>query len=488
MQNNHRQLSDNLNNLVNNFLSLEFLINPFFRISKTTPEQMKIYKSLIRDHSFMFYILKSMVLLVINIVKTFTYFLMSLALLYQYFFAPRSAKKIDYVFITHAIGANIDMKQGDQFFSFMPQFLTSEKQQVAMFYINHNKFGYRKNYSKLKTKNLQNNTYLSPKFMLPHENIVFVYQVAVLSLKCLRICLRFKRNNPDQSKILISAIPHFFGRGTYTNYLLKRRCFAILKKHKPRFFIFTLEGHSYEQYIFDSINKTNYDCTSIFYQHSPIVPGHLGLIHFLQNLKVETKILVSGPIYKQYLETFSVNAIIHVLGSQKFEKNKLLASNDRDRCSLFVPEGTHQATLEFIYLIRDLVKNRTPRNLTLRLHPNLKKNWKIRLNIAILNRYKNVDISNYSLHSDLMNSDFVFFRSSAVGVEALISDAILVFFASTNDSELNPLILAGNTALQASNTFEVLDLMNSKHNSINLQERLDKFNEFFSEMNYTKIL
>jgi hypothetical protein len=82
----------------------------------------------------------------------------------------------------------------------------------------------------------------------------------------------------------------------------------------------------------------------------------------------------------------------------------------------------------------------------------------------------------------------VFFRSSAVGVEALISDAILVFFASTNDSELNPLILTGNTALQASNTFEVLDLMNSKHNSINLQERLDKFNEFFSEMNYTKIL
>jgi hypothetical protein len=324
--------------------------------------------------------------------------------------------------------------------------------------------------------------------MLPHENIVFLYQVVVLSLKCLRISLRFKRNNPDQSKILIAAIPYFFGRGTYTNYLLKRRCFAILKRHKPRFFIFTLEGHSYEQYIFDSINKTRYECTSIFYQHSPIVPGHLGLIHFLQNLKIETKILVSGPIYKQYLETFSLKAIIHVLGSQKFQKSKLLASNDRDRCSLFVPEGTQQATLEFIYLIRDLVKNRTPRNLTLRLHPNLKKSWKIRLNIAILNRYKNVDISNYSLHSDLMSSDFVFFRSSAVGVEALLSDAILVFFASTNDSELNPLILAHDTALQASNTFEVLDLVNSKHNSINLQQRLDKFNEFFAEMNYIKML
>jgi len=488
MQNKHRQLSDNLNNLVNNFLSLEFLINPFFRISKTTPEQMKMYKSLIRDHSFMFHILKSMVLLAINIVKSFTYFLMSLALFYQYFFAPRSPKKIDYIFITHAIGANIDMKQGDQFFGLIPQFLTSEKQQVAMFYINHNKFGYRKNYRKLKIKNLQNNTYLSPKFMLPHENIVFIYQVVVLSLKCLRISLRFKRNNPDQSKILITAIPYFFGRGTYTNYLLKRRCFAILKRHKPRFFIFTLEGHSYEQYIFDSINKTRYECTCIFYQHSPIVPGHLGLIHFLQNLKIETKILVSGPIYKQYLETFSVNAIIHVLGSQKFQKSKLLASNDRDRCLLFVPEGTQQATLEFMYLIRDLVKNMTTRNLTLRLHPNLKKSWKIRLNIAILNHYKNVEISNYSLHSDLMSSDFVFFRSSAVGVEALLSDAILVFFASANDSELNPLILTHNTALQASNTFEVLDLVNSKHNSINLQQRLDKFNEFFSEMNYTKML
>jgi hypothetical protein len=413
---------------------------------------------------------------------------MSLALLYQYYFVPRSPMKFDYIFITHAIGANIVEKQGDQFFGFIPQFLTSQKQQVAMFYINHDKFGYRKNYRRLKIKNLQNSTFLSPKFMLPHENILFIYQAAVLSLKCLRLSLRFIRNNPDKSKILIAAIPHFFGRGTYTNYLLKLRCLAMLKRHKPRFFIFTLEGHSYEQYIFDSINKTKYDCSSVFYQHSPIVPGHLGLIHFLQNLKTETSILVSGPIYKQYLERFSVNAIIHVLGSQKFEKSKLLASNDRDRCLLFVPEGTEQATLEFIYLIRDLVKNRIPRKLTLRLHPNLKKNWKIRLNISILNHYKNVYISNYSLHSDLMRSDFVFFRSSAVGVEALLSDATLVFFANANDSELNPLSLTDNIALQASNTFEVLDLINSKHNSIDSQERLGKFNEFFSKMNYTKML
>lgn len=488
MQNKHRQLSEELNNIVNNFLSAEFLVNPFFRISKATPEQMRVYKSLIRDHSFMFYLLKSMAHLVINFIKSIMYFFMSLVLLYQYYFVPKSPKKIDYIFITHAIGANIDEKQGDQFFGFIPQFLTSQEQQVIMFYINHNKFGYRKNYRKLKMKNLHNDTYLSPKFMLPHENILFIYQAIILSLECLRMSLQFIRNNSDKSKILIAAIPHFFGRGTYNNNQLKLRCLAMLKRHKPRIFIFTLEGHSYEQYIFDSINKTKYDCSSIFYQHSPIVPGHLGLIHFLQNLKTKTNILVSGPIYKKYLERFSNNTIIDVLGSQKFEKSKLLVSNDRDRCLLFVPEGTEQATLEFIYLIRDLVKNRIPRNLKLRLHPNLKKNWKIKLNLAILNRYKNVYISNSSLNSDLMSSAFVFFRSSAVGVEALLSDAILVFFANAHDSELNPLSLTDDIALHASNASEVLDLINSKHNSIDSQERLCKFNEFFSKMNYTKML
>jgi len=487
MQNKYSQLSNDLNSIINNFLSIEFLVNPFFRISKTTPEQTKIYESLIRNHSFMFYILESIVFLMVNIVKSFIYFLMSFALLYQYFLVSKSHKKFNYIFITHAIGANIDMEQGDQYFGFMPEFLASQKQQIAMFYINHNKFGFRKNYHKLKTKNLPRYVYLSPKFMLPHENLFFIYQATVYSFECLRIGLRFRRKNPDQSKIIIAAIPHFFGRGAYANYLLKLRCLQILKENNPEFFIFTLEGHSYEQYIFDSINKTRQNCNSIFYQHSPIVPGHLGLLNFLQNLKTQTNILVTGPIYKKYLETFSANAIIHIVGSQKSKKSKLLSLADTGGCLLFVPEGTKQATLEFIYLIRDLVKHRVSKKLILRLHPNLKKNWKIRLNIAIMNHYENICVSSGSLYSDLENSDFVFFRSSAVGVEALLSDAILVFYANINESDLNPLFLTDNIALQASNTFEVLDLINSKYNTQNPQERLNKFNELFSQVDYSKM-
>ena len=44
MSDNGTEISEKLESIIQNLLGKEFLINPFFRISKSTPEQLTPYK------------------------------------------------------------------------------------------------------------------------------------------------------------------------------------------------------------------------------------------------------------------------------------------------------------------------------------------------------------------------------------------------------------------------------------------------------------
>ena len=92
------------------------------------------------------------------------------------------------------------------------------------------------------------------------------------------------------------------------------------------------------------------------------------------------------------------------------------------------------------------------------------------------------------MKSDLETSVFVFFRSSAVAIEALLSGAQLVFYSRFGDPEINPLSLLPNLSLEASNATEVVNLLNNEYHVINDQERFQAFNQFFSKVNYSALL
>ena len=488
MMKNYIQISEEIDQLIRNVLNAKYLLNPFFRISKTTPEQTKIYHTIKSNHSFLYHCIYSLGLLIGNLIKTSFYILMSFVMVYQYCFIPRSHKKIDCMFLTHAIGANIGPIQADQYFALMPQFLCAQKYNVAMFYTNHNKFGYLKNYYKLKTKNKGIEIYLCPKFMLPHENVGFVFESITRAMSCLKIGTKDIKKDPSQSKILIAAIPYFFSRGAYSNYLLKRRCLSIQKKSEPKFSIFTLEGYSYEQYVFDALNELKSECNVIFYQHSPIVSGHLGLISFLKGLDSKVQIMVTGTVYKNYIESFSSFPNVTIVGSRKSQREKSKTITQEKDTLLFVPEGTKQATFEFIDLIQELVQNKLENRIVLRLHPNLPNSFQVRKNLQKLNNFPNIHVSKSDLSSDLEKSDFVFFRSSAVGIEALLSGAHLVFYAKSNEPNINPLSLVNNLNLYASSASDVLQLLKGKHGEINAQERSQAFDKFFADLDYSNLL
>lgn len=488
MKNTYKHISAELDYLVKNILGVKYLVNPFFRISKITPEQTKIYQAILTNRSILYHIFYSVSVFMINLLKVLIYFSMSFIMLYQYYFILRSREKSDYIFLSHAIGANTNKLNADQYFGLMPQFLTLQNHKVAIFYMNHNKFGYFRNYLKLRKKNAGIEVYLSPKFMLPHESIRFFFKSTIYALNCLRIAIGLIKQDPNQSKMLINAAPYFLSRGTYNNDLLRNRCLAIEKRSRAKFLIFTFEGHSYEQYVFDSMKESKSECQGVFYQHSPIVPGHLGLKHFLQGLDSKVQIMVTGSIYKKYIGSLSSFPTIAIVGSQKTPIDLFKLSTKNRDTLLFAPEGTTEATLEFIYLIQEMMDIGLPKKIVLRLHPNLSKSLKIQYHLRKLKNYKYFHVSHSDLKSDLETSAFVFFRSSAVAVQALLSGAQLVFYSKSNQPEINPLSLLQNLSLEASNATEVINLLKNEHKVINTQERSQIFNQFFTEPNYSILL
>jgi hypothetical protein len=167
------------------------------------------------------------------------------------------------------------------------------------------------------------------------------------------------------------------------------------------------------------------------------------------------------------------------VGSQKTPKEILdLSSKNRDTL-LFAPEGTKEATLEFIHLIHEIINVSLPRKILLRLHPNLPNSLQIQYHLRKLKNYENFYVSHANLNSDLEVSAFV---------EALLSGAQLVFYSKSNDPEINPLSLLPNLSLEAKNAIEVINLLKHKNKPINIQERLEVFNQFFTNMNYSELL
>ena len=419
--------------------------------------------------------------------KIFCYSVVSVPMSYQYMYISRATKNTEIVFLSHATEGNINSSTNDQYFALMPEYVALKNTKVTILYSNHKRIGYVKNYKKLVEKNPNTNVFLMPKFLRPRENIRYFVTVLTLSIKSMRLGLkRIFKSNYD-ARLLINASPYFLSRETYNNYLLKNRLNELQKKSSARKFVFTLEGYSYEQYAVDSLNKIDQSIRFIFYQHSPLVSGHVGIKHFVKQINFPVDILVSAKIYKEYLYEISSIPRYFLIGSQKFSPKISNFNEERKSSCLFAPEGTVFATLDFINLIYYLLKNKTSNSLILRLHPNLRSNLRLKRSIKKLKTYDNFHISKDDLQLDLEKSLYVLYRSSAVGVEALRYSAIPIFYGKSEERDLDPLNLVVENQFAAYSSTQVLNLLNSLNKVDGSAEIRSQHVQYFSEMRYIEL-
>ena len=483
----NKEIAKKLEDIFKELSNSEYHVNPFFRISKATPEQMKKYKFINskfpRSIVFMCFFLS----IPVNIVKLFIYLLCSVIFFHQYKTYKYQINMNEILFLSHAIGENITKADGDQFFALMPENLHKKKQKIGVLYTNHNLIGYHKNSKLLKLKGSEIDRHLIPKFLKPHENIKYLRLIIPASIRCLFYGLQKFLSNPIDSILLIKSSTTFYNRSTYSNYLVSQRVRKYCIKNNVSTLVMTFEGHSYEQYIIEKINKNQPRFSFILYQHSPVVNDHFGVEYFLKTNTRNLIVLTTGLFYEKALKNFSNIPKYHILGSSKAGTNFIDSVENLKTQVLFAPEGTTAATISFLKLVNYLCSINPELLFSIRLHPNLKRNLIINSLIKNLDTKSNFRVSTYSLSEDLKNSKFVFYRSSAVGVQALMSYAFPVFYGDSNDQGLN--VLGEHLAVFpiATNLKDAGHYLKTEPPFVSESERIRLFDEIFSKIDYEKL-
>jgi len=481
------EISEKIESIVTNLLGTEFLLNPFFRISKCTPEQLNPYKFINRKCSRELLALNLILCIPINFIKIISQIFLSIFFSYQYLYFKPKNSPTEVLFISHAIGANITNKNSDQFFALMPEYSTNKNFDTTMIYTNHNKLNYVKNLKLLKLKSDNVKRVLTPKFLKPKEIIKYIATTIRMFIKCVKLGLVNYFTNPTNSKILFCAANSFFRRPTYANYLLLLRVKDFCSVNETKMIFMTFEGHSYEQYVANGVSQLSSNLKIVLYQHSPITPAHLGIKNFLQENIDNIIIMTTGIYYMNYLKKFSTIPKYILIGSNKAEYLQKNEDMYESKTLLFCPEGTIAATKSFLKLIRLMIKKDHTHHYLLRLHPNLPRSTRVYLLIRNLKKLQNFTLSNNSLSKDLNLSKFVFYRSSVVGLQVLNSNAIPVFYSDLDNNLLN-VIPENFEIFHTVITFkDALDLVNDNDIKKSIEDNKKILATLFSELMYQNL-
>lgn len=452
-------LSEKLESILSTLLDANYLLNPFFRISKITPEQIKKYFLIRNNFPRMFYIVGFFIIIPIKLLVLF--FVISLSMInnYQYKIYNTKIRASNNLFLSHGVYSNLEKLATDRFFDLLPNFVTGSSLNTTILYTFQQKYGYRKMDKLLNMKNPNFQHVLIPKFLRLFENLTFMKLAIKYSLVCFIKGFRTYRKNQTESTILFSASLTFLNRDSYSNYLIISRVKDFFNKGTTQRIFLTMEGHSYEQLIIKKLSDLDQEVMFILRQHSPITPNHVGLKRFLETKTKNLIVLTTGAYYKNYFESISNNPKYFILGSSKEIGVSDNFNLTRNQVILYVPEASNFTTLDFIYLIKSLVLYSPDHLHILRLHPDLRKSFKIWLLLKQMGKYKNFKLSTEDLMEDLNNSGIIVYRSSAVAIQALSSGSMPIFYGNTNDDNSNVLWGLKNVFYTARKANDVLELI-----------------------------
>ncbi len=481
------EIASRLEEIIDYLNNKNHLINPYFRISKGTKEQLKPYSILQNKCPRVRIILYLLIKLPTNCLLLLQTFFFSILLKNQYKHFTDINSENKTIFLSHGIGQNLIIRNSDQFFARMPQYLYQAKRKVSILYTNHYNLTYRKNLRLLNLKNDSIQRYLIPKFLKPNEHLRYFLTITPLSFDCFKAGIREFFNDPTKSVVLLMAFVNYFSRSTYSTYLVSLRVENFCKNNETELLFMTLEGHNYEQYVLNQLKLRNLNVKVNFYQHSPITKEHFGLFQFVKSNFYEVNIFNTGVRYRNLLRSVSDVPKYIVIGSIKSKRFTVKEYRNKTKQILFAPEGTSIDTVEFLKLIEYLCRSTIDMVFCLRLHPNLSANFRIRSYIKKLQAQNNFCLSINTLYEDLNTSDAVFYRSSAVGIEALRFKTYPIFYGDASQKGLDVLEGLSSHASFIDSPIKALNFLEKKIPTISKAKREKFFTQIFSKLDYSKL-
>ena len=330
----------------------------------------------------------------------------------------KKQKHTDILIISNLV--SIKKKEEDIYFGNLNNLLKREKFNTLSVYRNLTSVR-----SKLLKNTKKNKILLSKRLSYFKEILIFYFflkESFLLIFSTKYSLIRKHLNTMD----LLSIIP---------NLRLNFQLEELLKFYKPKFVIFTYEGHAWERLLIYLCSKNEYKIKSIAYQFSAIKKSQIGFFNELKKGYNPDYIASTGKISQKIIENKIKFSKIIKLGSPKYLKiNRkyyknvdVLVALDTDKEDLF----------KVLNFCKDFALKNSKYKIILRLHPIMSSNEKLITKIKkVIKNIPNIKLSNISLMDDLKKAKYLLFTESTICLTGLNYNVVPLFFNIKNTNNI----------------------------------------------------
>lgn len=441
----YKSLPNELRRINQQFDNPILLANPYFRLTKPTPENLEKYKNYNLGHVKLRTFLNFLGLIPFAFIQGVWNVLLSLLTPWEWFpWQKFSESNYHFLGISQVTRSNQEF-ENDPSLGEIPQLIGSDKS-LCMLYLNGTRL-FRRNVKASLINRKHREVVVNSKTLSPVATINLVllniYTTTTFILRVIRENLSSERD-----LYLISEGTLFqFRRATFANLILLRRLSDILKNVSLRTVFFTLEGHAHEAMIMGLIKTRFPHLQIIVIQHAPIVPSQFGYFDNLLLLRSLDSVLCTGTITQEITRIFLQDSggacsDVGIVGSLKGKlpvKDYSDSLNVKNKSILLLPEGTKSSAIEFLRLLHYMASRHPNWDFVYRLHPATRKNAKL-MSLIAQELPRNAIVSSQSLTQDLEISTYSIYRSSAAAIEALAFGVIPIHFDPSSFFSLDPIL------------------------------------------------
>jgi hypothetical protein len=477
-----KSISDRVEAALSQLNDSTYLVNPYMRIPKENKENLRKYKIAFKTRTTAIYLI---VLFAIYPLVLLTFFL---KILIRSVFFILTKKKIevetqeyfDNLVLTHFVRNNQFTKNSDPFFGGLISNLEQLNFKNICLYTNQ----MRKQPSRKLMKELSNESiFLIPKLIPREYYLDYIVEVFRKSIELLKVSTQGKLNKDSNAFFYLIAAVKMLNRETYVTYNLARSLIIYVQKYKIKNVFLTFEGHSFEQLVIEMLKPHNVNVYLV--QHSPITENQKGVNHLLASANQHINICVTGEIFVDYfIKHLKFNGNVFKTGTHKY-RNSTKSDMDKSKIILFAPEGKLTNLVSYIRFVIKLEKELIDYRIKIRIHPNLRVPFYIKLFLEIYESRDIFKISNQSLESDLKEAEFVVYRSSAVGIESLFYFCVPIYLLEKDNYGGDALLNYQGTKFCCSSTADVVEALHQNKYDKNHDVSLGRI--YFEKANYAQL-
>lgn len=463
-------------------ITLERVAIPWLHVIREHPEFLSKYIDVIERNNNVFKLLFRTLYKVIRIVggwiKQFAIAIASDGK--AWLGSTESPRNIDVLFISHLVNVEHAGQESDFYFGDCANKIVGNNGTAVLALINH--------ISASHIEDVHNkwDGSLVPRFILS-GSLSFKSELK-LFLRLFKEFLRLRKNASNeadkfQRKVFKRASYESLSGTTRNTLRIASQIEELVEKLKPKKIIITYEGHAWERVVFASARSIMPEIECIGYQHAVIFRMQHSIRRNLTHEFNPDKILTSGEISKNQLQTVSdlKTTPIFVLGSNKVTKHQVLDNNslkrkaehknDKITC-LVLPEGFFsECNILFEFSLKCAIKSPEV-DFIWRLHPLVSFDSLIHQNSNFKNLPKNIILSKCTLQHDIGNSHWALYRGSTAIIEAVNAGLRVIYLEGNDEMMIDPLYELDGNRKKVKSIPEFLYVMHNDDNRFYVENEL----------------